>query len=68
MSLKNFCENHKGVRRSIVVVMSLWISAAVGVGLYRLTELTAESNTFLLAVLGLLSVPIGFYFHTRGKE
>lgn len=66
--LKAFCNDQKGIRRSIVAVMVIWISAAVGVGLYHLTELTPNSNTFLLAVLGLLTVPVGFYFHQRGKE
>lgn len=66
--LKAFCNDQKGIRRSIVTVMVIWISVAVGVGLYHLTDLTANSNTFLLAVLGLLSVPVAYYFHTRGKE
>jgi hypothetical protein len=66
--IKAFFEEHKGMRRLIVAVMVVWISAAIAVGLYHLTDLTANSNTFLLAVLGLLSVPIGFYFYHRGKS
>lgn len=68
MTLKEFVDEHKGVRRTILAVIMVWISACVAVGLYHLTDLTREANVFLLAVLGLLSVPVGFYFVYRGKS
>lgn len=59
---------HKNIRRKIVAAVIVWISAAVGVGLWRLTELDAQANVFLLAVLGLLTTPVAYYFYQKGKE
>lgn len=66
--IAEFCDKHKGVRRILVAFVVAWITACVGVGLYRLTELSGYSVSFLTAVVGLLQVPLAFYFQTRGKE
>lgn len=68
MSLDKFLNEQKGVRRSILLISILWVSACVAVGLYHLTDLTAQSVAFLTLVVGLLQVPVAYYFSTRGKQ
>ena len=68
MDLKTLLDEHKGARRLVLAVCMVWVSAAIGVGLWHLLDLTGHAVTFLLAVLGLLNVPVAWYFHQRGKE
>lgn len=68
MSLKEFLDERKGVRRLVLAVCMCWVSLAIGVGLWHLLDLTGHAVTFLLAVLGLLNVPVAWYFHQRGKD
>lgn len=68
MNLSKFFDDHRGVRRLVLAVCMVWVSLAIGVGLWHLLDLTGHAVTFLLAVLGLLNVPVAWYFHQRGKE
>lgn len=65
-----FADQHKGVRRTMLAIIMLWVSAAVGVGLYTMTirPLTLHDVSLVLGVVGLMQIPIGLYFNTRGKE
>lgn len=65
-----FADKYRGVRRTILAVMVLWVSAAVGVGLWVMTgrALTGPDVAFLTAVVALMNVPIAMYFNTRSKE
>ena len=70
MSLEAFVEKHKGVRRTVLAICVIWVSATIGSGLYvMLTKsLTQIDVTFMLAIVALMQAPIGFYFYNRGKQ
>jgi len=65
-----FCNKYKGVRRTILAFCVIWISAAVSVGLWAMLArpLTGPDAAFLTAIIALLNVPMGLYFHRRGKQ
>ena len=69
MDARTFFEQHKGVRRIVLVICVLWCSATISTGLWvMLTRpLSAPDATFLAAVVALMQVPIAFYFYHRGK-
>lgn len=70
MTTKDFLEKYKGVRRTILAFVILWITACVAVGLYQVIYggLGTQDTAFLTAVVALLHVPIAYYFHSRGKS
>lgn len=70
MDLKEFIEQHKGVRRSVLVVCICWVSITIITGLWIMLSraLTAPEVTFLTAVIALMQVPIAFYFYYRGLQ
>lgn len=70
MTFEDFCERFKGVRRSVLVICIIWTSVTIGFGLYALVSsgLSGPDATFLTAVVGLMQVPVAFYFQTRGKQ
>jgi hypothetical protein len=61
-------KEHKAVRR-IVIVWALWIITLV---VLRVTDdvslITAASAALVSTLVGILTVPIGFYFKRRGDE
>lgn len=65
-----YAEKHKGVRRTVLAIVVLWVSAAVFAGLWVMLHrpLTGHDVAFLLGVVALMHVPIALYFNTRGKE
>lgn len=70
MTLEDFIEKHKGVRRTVLAVCMLWVSAVICGGLYVMWHRGLESpeTTFLIAVIGLMQAPVAFYFYDRGKR
>lgn len=68
MTAKDFFERYRGVRRTILAFVILWITACVTVGLYQVIHggLGTQDTAFLTAIVALLHVPIAFYFHSRG--
>ena len=70
MGVEAFCNKHKGIRRTILGFCVLWITAAVTVGLWAMLDrpLTGPDTAFLTAIIALLNVPMGLYFHRRGME
>ena len=70
MDALTFFEQHKGVRRIILVICVVWSSATISTGLWvMLTRaLSAPDATFLSAVVLLMQVPIAFYFYHRGRS
>ena len=70
MTLEEFVEKHKGVRRTVLAVCMLWVSMVICGGLYIMWQRGLESpeTTFLVAVIALMQAPVAFYFYDRGKR
>lgn len=68
--MKDFVNKYKGIRRTLLVLFCLLASLAVLVGCWQVVHggLSQADSWFLTSVLGATSVPVGFYYHTRGKE
>lgn len=68
MTFREWCDYHKGVRRTIVAVVLVCLLGVVGAGIYYLTELTTYSVQFIREVMLLAAIPMGWYFYQRGKD
>lgn len=56
---------YETIRSAFIAWAMLMNTAVVAVGLMNLADLTATANAFLLSVLALLNIPVGFYFRDR---
>lgn len=70
MTAKDFLEKYRGVRRTILVIVTLWATAAVIVGCYQVLfgGLGQADSWFLTTVLAAAGAIHGVYFHSRGKQ
>lgn len=70
MTLEQFVEKHKGVRRTVLAICVLWTSLAICFGIWVMLDrgLVMAETTFLTAVIALMQAPVGFYFYNRGKD
>lgn len=68
MTFREWCDHHKGVRRSLVALCSLWGTGVVAAGIFYMPELTADSVQFIREVLVVVAIPIAWYFYQRGKD
>lgn len=70
MTFSDFCEKYRGVRRTLLVVVNTWASAAVTVGLYQVAAdgLGQADSWFLTTILAAAGAINGVYFHTREKS
>lgn len=67
MTLREWCDNHRGVRRLLVGCCAVWGTGVVAAGVYYLPELTQYSVQFIREVLLVAALPITFYFYQRGQ-
>jgi len=67
VDIRDLAEHHQLIRRLVLFWVLALKTAAVGVGLYHLLDLTAQSVTFLLAVLAMLDAVVLYYFHIRSR-
>jgi len=68
VDIRDLAENHQLIRRLVLFWVLALKTAAVSVGLYHLLDLTAQSVTFLLAVLAMLDAVVLYYFHSRSRS
>lgn len=70
MSVKEFVDRYKGVRRTVLGICVTWTSAAVVIGLWAMISkgLSGPDSAFLTAVIALMQVPVAFYFQQRGMD
>lgn len=70
MTLEDFIEKHKGVRRTVLGVCMLWTSMVICGGLYVMWHrgLDSAETAFLTAVIALMQAPVAFYFYDRSKR
>lgn len=70
MTLEDFIERHKGVRRIVLAICVIWTSLAISFGIWVMLNrgLDMAETTFLTAVIALMQAPVGFYFYNRGKD
>lgn len=70
MTLEDFIERHKGVRRTVLAICVTWTSLAICFGIWVMLDrgLAMPETTFLTAVIALMQAPVGFYFYNRGKD